>query len=419
GTSGSQRYGVTMWSGDIAANMISHSEHMNAQLHMALSGVDYFGSDIGGFYRQAADPILDTDEMYSLWMANAVLLDVPLRPHTANTQNRYQTAPSLIGDVVSNLANVRLRYEISPYLYTLAHNAYRTGEAVFPPLVYHFQDDPIVRPLGSQKMIGSQMMMATLTDYDPEITTVYLPQGGWFNYHTGAYIQSAGETVDIAPSDETLIQAPLLVRDGAIIPVMNVDENTLNMLGQRVDGNTDNTLIVNIYHATTDGTFTLIEDDGETMAYRDDAVRETTISHYTQGNGITIEISEAIGTFDGAGDERMIELRLNLPTITVGTIRLNGENLPQLTSNDDGAGWMVLESGVVLVRSEILPVSTALTITVDPAQETTMPTDRPLFLTHYMPWYQTPSISGRWGWHWTMNHFNPSTVDENNRPEIA
>ena len=32
-------------------------------------------------------------------------------------------------------------------------------------------------------------------------------------------------------------------------------------------------------------------------------------------------------------------------------------------------------------------------------------------LVHYMPWYQTPSVSGYWGWHWTMNHFNPDSLD--------
>jgi hypothetical protein len=44
---------------------------------------------------------------------------------------------------------------------------------------------------------------------------------------------------------------------------------------------------------------------------------------------------------------------------------------------------------------------------------------RPLLMAHYMPWYQTPEIHGSWGWHWTMNHFNPSEVDENGRPQIA
>src|SRR5438105_4887827 len=29
-------------------------------------------------------------------------------------------------------------------------------------------------------------------------------------------------------------------------------------------------------------------------------------------------------------------------------------------------------------------------------------------MVHYMPWFVSRPYSGSWGWHWTMNHFNPS-----------
>lgn len=44
---------------------------------------------------------------------------------------------------------------------------------------------------------------------------------------------------------------------------------------------------------------------------------------------------------------------------------------------------------------------------------------RPLLMAHYMPWYQTPTVTGAWGWHWTMNHFNPNNVDASGRADIA
>jgi hypothetical protein len=37
---------------------------------------------------------------------------------------------------------------------------------------------------------------------------------------------------------------------------------------------------------------------------------------------------------------------------------------------------------------------------------------RPLLMAHYMPWYQAPSVSGQWGWHWTMNHFSPTQGED-------
>jgi hypothetical protein len=33
-----------------------------------------------------------------------------------------------------------------------------------------------------------------------------------------------------------------------------------------------------------------------------------------------------------------------------------------------------------------------------------------LILVHYMPWFEAEPESHSWGWHWTMNHFQPETV---------
>ena len=42
-----------------------------------------------------------------------------------------------------------------------------------------------------------------------------------------------------------------------------------------------------------------------------------------------------------------------------------------------------------------------------------------IVLAHYMPWYASKPVSGDWGWHWTMNHFNPDKVKANGQREIA
>jgi hypothetical protein len=40
-------------------------------------------------------------------------------------------------------------------------------------------------------------------------------------------------------------------------------------------------------------------------------------------------------------------------------------------------------------------------------------------MVHYMPWFVSQPFSGYWGWHWTMNHYNPSVVDGSGRAQIA
>ncbi len=42
-----------------------------------------------------------------------------------------------------------------------------------------------------------------------------------------------------------------------------------------------------------------------------------------------------------------------------------------------------------------------------------------LLLAHYMPWYATKDVSGEWGWHWTMGHFDPDQKRWDDQREIA
>ena len=46
------------------------------------------------------------------------------------------------------------------------------------------------------------------------------------------------------------------------------------------------------------------------------------------------------------------------------------------------------------------------------------PAAKRVLMTHYMPWFQAPPVSPQWGWHWTMNHYNPAHL-VNGQPEIA
>jgi hypothetical protein len=43
---------------------------------------------------------------------------------------------------------------------------------------------------------------------------------------------------------------------------------------------------------------------------------------------------------------------------------------------------------------------------------------KPLMV-HYMPWFVAKPYSGGWGWHWTMNHYNPDILDGSGRRQIA
>jgi hypothetical protein len=40
-------------------------------------------------------------------------------------------------------------------------------------------------------------------------------------------------------------------------------------------------------------------------------------------------------------------------------------------------------------------------------------------MVYYMPWYSAKPYSDSWGWHWTMDHFNPDRVNASGQREIA
>jgi hypothetical protein len=70
-------------------------------------------------------------------------------------------------------------------------------------------------------------------------------------------------------------------------------------------------------------------------------------------------------------------------------------------------------------RTAILGLILCLSSTLATAQDVRERPSRPLILAHYMPWFESKSISGHWGWHWTMNHFDPERSDPSGRRDIA
>jgi alpha-glucosidase len=380
GAPGSQRYGAAMWSGDIGSNMASLAGQFSVQRHMALSGMDYFGSDIGGFHRGALDG--DLDALYTQWFAYGSLFDVPVRAHTENLCNCKETAPDRIGDEPSNLANIRLRYTLSPYLYSLSHMAYLTGEPVFPPLVYAFQQDERARGLFSEKLIGPNLLVSAVADYQARQQSVYLPAGVWYDYYTNQRYESTG--TDFGPFElypngaggtGGALRLPLFARAGAIIPQMYVDEQTMNIMGLRKDGSTRDELIARVYAGEEASQFTLYEDDGVSTAYQSGELRSTLITQQGQGAGSTggggqVTIAAAQGSYTGAPEQRnnVVEW-VSADADQISSVTLNGAALPKAASlaewQQADRGWFV-EDGMVRVKTGVLAVGVEKVVEIDP-----------------------------------------------------
>jgi alpha-glucosidase (family GH31 glycosyl hydrolase) len=367
GAAGIQRFGAAIWSADIASRLSSLATHMNAQMHMAMAGIDYFGSDIRGFHWEALDS--DLNELYPQWFANGVMFDVPARPHTENLCNCRETAPDRVGDLASNLANVRERYERIPYTYSLAHRAYLYGEPVVPPLVHYYQNDANVREMGHEKLVGRDLLVGIVAGAGERQRDIYLPASDWVNYHTNEWLHSIGQWYNREPEYVNgVFRLPTYARAGAIIPKMYVDDKTMNALGKRTDDTTRDELIVRVYSSATLSSFTLYEDDGETAAYQTGAVRVTNISQQRAGNAATVTIAASTGAYSGAPFNRANVVELVVESTQSSAVTLNGSPLTQYANKAafDAApsGWYNAGGNLIVAKSASLSVTNAKTFVV-------------------------------------------------------
>lgn len=383
GAAGLQRFGVATWSGDIGSNLQLLATQQNAQMHMSMSGIDYYGSDIGGFRREGmpyneghSGNLQYQKELYTQWFANGSWFDTPVRPHTDNafqSQLRYETAPNLVGDLRSNKANLRQRYELIPYYYSLAYRAFLFGEPVVPPLVFYYQNDPVLRTAGHEKLIGKDLLVGVVASHGEYARNIYLPKGTWVNYHTRDWFKSNGQWINNFPLYiDGIFRLPAFARAGAILPMMYVDDQTKDAFGTRKNGTKRNELNVQIYADPARSSFTVYEDDGESIAFTaakrpSYRYRTTEISQQlnTSQNTVEVTIKGSQGSYPGAPVKRKNMIRLVVDNAKATKVMLNGISLPLLpSSNTSSTGWLNAGRNIIYINTGALDVSKQKTLVV-------------------------------------------------------
>ncbi|HYN56534.1 MAG TPA: glycoside hydrolase family 31 protein [Motilibacterales bacterium] len=201
GWAGMQRYGGH-WSGDIEASWPS----LRATLHQAfgygISGVGYYGSDIGGFTGRP------TPELFTRWFQLASFLPF-FRTHCAwhvPRREPWEWGPEVMDRLRSAL---RRRYRLMPLWYTLALESSGTGAPYVRPLAW---SDPTLRGMDDVFLLGDDVLVAPVLEEAGTVRTVSLPDGVWFHGDTGQCVEGTVE-VPVGPDD-----IPWFVRAGAVIP---------------------------------------------------------------------------------------------------------------------------------------------------------------------------------------------------------
>jgi alpha-glucosidase/alpha-D-xyloside xylohydrolase len=297
GSPGMQRYGAFLWSGDVYSFWETLKTHVPVAINTGLSGIPYWGTDIGGFVPTAEY----TGELHVRWFQFGTFCP-SFRAHGRNFHlrlpwgwNMGKIPPSELRGYTGGAADpdpkelnnaavepivrkyLELRYRLMPYTYTTARECVDTGLPMMRALWLHHPDDAVAVARGDQFLWGRDILVSPVVEKGATSRRLYLPRGSWFDFWTEEQIEG-GRDINRAVDLETM---PLHVRAGAIVP--------MGPIRQYVDEPVDGPLSVTVY-AGANGTFEMYEDDGKTFEHRKGGFMKLTMSWNDAARRLTIRL---------------------------------------------------------------------------------------------------------------------------------
>lgn len=312
GTIGLQRYGVFLWSGDVARSWEGMRVQPLIMIQSGLSGLGYMSHDIGGF---AVDPAAPSDpEMYQRWLQMGLFSPV-LRTHAQSMAEPYNYP-----DIEATLLHlIRERYAWLPYNYTLAYENASQGLPLVRPVFFHAADPKAPAPGYSSYLWGRDILVTPVTTPGTTSVDVVVPEGKWINYNTPRRTYATGDTVTL---DAPLDVVPLMVRAGAFIPRSDATMSS-------TDDYDASRLTVNYFPEPGESlSYTLYDDDHtDPDALSKGAFMLLTLTGSATDNNIKVE-AERRGSFEGM--PASTEIRLVLQRVTAGpktVCKVNGRKV--------------------------------------------------------------------------------------------
>ena len=211
GYSGSQRYGMIPWSGDVNRSWGGLQPQPQIALSMGMQGLGYMHSDLGGF---AGGEKFDS-ELYTRWLQYGVFQPI-FRPHG---QEHIAPEPVFHDPKTKALAkkSIELRYSMLPYNYTLAFTNNQTGLPLMRPLFFEESDNKEYHNLSYAYLWGDDMLVAPVVKSGIVSMDVPFPKdANWYDFFTDE--KFAGGRYHTVNVEEDHI--PVFVKGGAFIPLI-------------------------------------------------------------------------------------------------------------------------------------------------------------------------------------------------------
>jgi alpha-glucosidase/alpha-D-xyloside xylohydrolase len=270
GAAGMARYAAFLWSGDVQDRWETLKNHVPSGINSGLSGIPYWGFDIGGFIPTPEF----TGELFVRWFQFGAFCPL-FRSHGRNwhlhlpwgwntgdpgpqeTAN-YTTDPKELHNAdVEPICKkyLELRYRMLPYIYSAMRETHETGLPMIRALWLHYPEDPAAVGRSDEYMWGRDILVAPVFEKGANTRKVYLPHGKWFDFWSEEQIEGGREI----EREIDLATIPLYIRAGAVLamgPVKQYSDEPVNA-----------PLSLVVYPGVSETT-TLYDDDGKTFNYR-------------------------------------------------------------------------------------------------------------------------------------------------------
>ncbi|XP_076422553.1 maltase-glucoamylase isoform X3 [Peromyscus maniculatus bairdii] len=204
------------WLGDNTAAWDQLGKSIIGMMEFSLFGISYTGSDICGFFQDAEY------EMCVRWMQLGAFYPFSRNHNTIGTRRQD---PVSWDETFENISRsvLETRYTLLPYLYTLMYKAHTEGSTVVRPLLHEFVADRETWNIDKQFLLGPAFLVSPVLEPDARNVSAYFPTALWYDYYTGADINSTGEWKTLPAPLEHI---NLHVRGGYILPWQQPGLNT-------------------------------------------------------------------------------------------------------------------------------------------------------------------------------------------------
>ncbi len=318
------------FSGDAQANWPMLAFEVKLTSCSGQGGCYYWAHDIGGF-RGEPNP-----ELTTRWTQFGAL-SAALRVHSTKDK-KLDRRPWISGE--KETAAMRKMYHfrsmLMPYIYSSVWQTHNSMVPLNRSMFIDFSEQKESFEQPQQFMFGDVLLAAPITTPgvgEEKIASqkVWFPNGEvWYDYFTGEKFEG-GQTLDISkPLDEF----PLFVRGGHVLVMQPYTPRPATTPLEE--------LVITVYPSVdeSDNTFTLYEDDGLSLDYKDGKYTTTDINYSQKGDMGKISVKAAQGGYDGQIERRSYKIRMPKADIRK-SVKVNGKVL-KLSKDKDGIPFLEL-----------------------------------------------------------------------------